>query len=768
MQDNIHIKNNKPIALVIGLCSHGVAMTRALNRQGIEVHAFESDHKLPGIETNSATVHFISSIKSLDLFEELYKFRASIDLQIPIVLFPTNDVHVQLFSERMDFIRSHFLLSWQDCGEKIARLLSKENIEKRCEEVKLNYPLSSVVINDHNIEDVVANIDFPMIAKPVTPQSGFKAIKCESISDLNSLIKRYRDDLPILVQHWISGTDKDIYFAALYLDKGEVLASFVGQKLESFPLARGQTTVAVTCENNDVLTITEQFFEGLNLSGPVSLEVKKDKRGRYWIIEPTVGRTDFWVQLCVAAGCNLLALEYDHCIGAGKQLKNIVKPTIWFDSEKDISAFVRYFAYGMSIKNKPYIPTFSYLSYKDIKPFVVATGRVGNKLLKSAARRISNVIFKNTCSFSAHPYQTKGDVTIRVFYDIEQLPEQAIRFLDENSETVFCSHHWYLNFCKHIASKQEKIQFYCLYDLHHEIIAILPLWLKIKEIYTIKIRELNSLSNYYSPIVDIIVNKSHIDKSQAFNAIFDFLKNSSKNWDSLLLTPIKEDTKQVVSSSASLLGFSVDCCPTTLNYFLPVTDDYQGYFNGLSSRVRNTVTRQTKKLTKLGSWHIRMFTSENELDLALRQYHEIYNQSWKVKEPFPSFINGLVILAAKKNWLRLGILSINDEPVACQLWLVVNDNAYIYKLAYKKGFENYSPGTVLNNHMYKVTIDVDRVKSIDFLTGCDSYKKDWMDDSQVMYSIEVLNSGTLRGHFLHLKIFLSKLISKIKSYKNKN
>ena len=62
-------------ALVIGLCSHGLAISRSLYKQGIEVHAFEPNPDTPGFYTNTAKVHLVKSINDGALIDELVLFQ---------------------------------------------------------------------------------------------------------------------------------------------------------------------------------------------------------------------------------------------------------------------------------------------------------------------------------------------------------------------------------------------------------------------------------------------------------------------------------------------------------------------------------------------------------------------------------------------------------------------------------------------------------------------------------------------------------------------
>jgi CelD/BcsL family acetyltransferase involved in cellulose biosynthesis len=109
-----------------------------------------------------------------------------------------------------------------------------------------------------------------------------------------------------------------------------------------------------------------------------------------------------------------------------------------------------------------------------------------------------------------------------------------------------------------------------------------------------------------------------------------------------------------------------------------------------------------------------------ELDAALAAYQAVCAQSWKQPEPCPDFIPGLVKLAAERGWLRLRVLWLNGEPLAAQLWLTDDGKANIYKLAYIKGVEKLSAGSVLTQALMQHAMDVDQVTEVDYLSGDDA------------------------------------------------
>jgi CelD/BcsL family acetyltransferase involved in cellulose biosynthesis len=105
----------------------------------------------------------------------------------------------------------------------------------------------------------------------------------------------------------------------------------------------------------------------------------------------------------------------------------------------------------------------------------------------------------------------------------------------------------------------------------------------------------------------------------------------------------------------------------------------------------------------------------------------VYASSWKPQEPNPGFMPAFMTLAAEQGCLRLGVLWRGDEAVAAQLWLVYpGQTAQIFKLAHVQGQEKWSAGSVLTTDIARHVIDVDGVTELDFLSGDDPYKADWM------------------------------------------
>lgn len=320
-------------AVVVGCCGHGLSIIRSLSVAGVPVVALESNPNLPGVHTRLARVELVPDINGSGLIDALLALRGRLPGNERPVLFLANDRMVERVGSEWERLQDHYRLSWSHCRHSILALLDKAKLEAHCLRQGNAYPLSSLMTSVAAAEQVASAIGFPMIVKPTKPLSGFKTRIPGSVEQLVGLAQEFQSELPFVVQRFIPGDDRAIYFCALYLDQGRVLARFEGHKLRSRPL--GHTTVAESFPDELVYSQALKFFEKMNLSGPLSLELKRDPEGRFWVIEPTVGRSDFWVSLCTENGINLPLTEYCHQLSIALPGQCQRVESIWFNEERD-------------------------------------------------------------------------------------------------------------------------------------------------------------------------------------------------------------------------------------------------------------------------------------------------------------------------------------------------------------------------------------------------------------------------------------------------
>jgi D-aspartate ligase len=380
---------SKPPAIVVGICGHGLAICRALWAGNVPVIALETDRSLPGIHTNCAKVEFVEDINGGGLIEALAALRSKLDCPGTPVLFLTNDRMVGQVGRGWNRLGDGYCLSWSHCREQLTGLLDKSYLESHCSRQGLLYPRTCLLESLVGVESVVSSIGYPMFVKPSRPLSRFKTAQPGNASELAELAKRYREDLPFIVQRFIPGDDRAIFFSALYLEKGHILARFDGHKLRSRPL--GHTTIAESWPSDEVFDHAARFFSGLELSGPVSLELKRDDENKFWVIEPTVGRTDFWLGLCTANGVNLPLIEYCHQARLSLPLRKQCDRAIWFNEQRDPFGRI-WFAARRGLNRNRRTAVYLFMSASDLKPGCSAFLKILLSLARSFKNRIASLL----------------------------------------------------------------------------------------------------------------------------------------------------------------------------------------------------------------------------------------------------------------------------------------------------------------------------------------------------------------------------------------
>lgn len=256
---------------------------------------------------------------------------------------------------------------------------------------------------------------------------------------------------------------------------------------------------------------------------------------------------------------------------------------------------------------------------------------------------------------------------------------------------------------------------------------------------------LGSLSNYYSSLYGPVGDPA----SCTVGACRALVRELRRHGHVLDLQPLDVSSPFFANMQRALAaeGWWHDHYFCFGNWHLQVAGrNYDTYAETLPSRLRNTIRRGQKKLDAAGDWQLVILSTPGpELEQAIIDWQTIYEKSWKVPEPFPRFVPELCRMAAIHGWLRLGLVRVGGVPVAAQIWFVRDGRAQIFKLAYDEEFKRFSAGSVLSAGMMRHAIDADGAWDVDYLTGDDGYKTDWMSHRRERLGIVAFDRRSLQG-----------------------
>ncbi|TCM22321.1 acetyltransferase (GNAT) family protein [Novosphingobium sp. PhB165] len=194
--------------------------------------------------------------------------------------------------------------------------------------------------------------------------------------------------------------------------------------------------------------------------------------------------------------------------------------------------------------------------------------------------------------------------------------------------------------------------------------------------------------------------------------------------------PDEDDSAALLARTFARAGWRVFREPCDVNHVLPVSGrSYEEYIAARPGPLRSTLKRKSGKVSTMILDH---FDAS-----AWSAYEDIYAESWKVAEGSPAFLRAFAMAEGQAGRLRLGIAQVGGEAVAAQMWTVEGGTAWIHKLAHRESAKPFSPGSVLSAALFRHVIDVDKVDLVDFGTGDDPYKRDWMEIVRPRYRLEM-------------------------------
>ena len=202
----------------------------------------------------------------------------------------------------------------------------------------------------------------------------------------------------------------------------------------------------------------------------------------------------------------------------------------------------------------------------------------------------------------------------------------------------------------------------------------------------------------------------------------------------IVLAPVpgEDGSANVLEQAFRKAGWLVFRSACDENHVLPVEGrSFAEYWAARPGKMRTTLKRKARKV------EVKILTRFDEA--AWADYQAVYAQSWKPREERADILEAFARAEGAAGRIRLGLAYAAGEPVAAQFWTVEGGTAYIHKLAHIEAAKPLSAGTTLSAALFERVIDTDGVSLVDFGTGADAYKRDWMEANRPRYRLDCLD-----------------------------
>ncbi len=302
-------------AVVVGLDLNGLGVVRSLGAARIPVIAIDTEPGKPTCTTRYASVRRAPALEGPPLVEALLRVREGLT-ENPVLLLTQEGSVATVSAERARLADAfRFSMPGHDLMRQLADKLGFQALAE-----SLGFSLPRAIRLGHGTTTTLSDLRFPCVLKPVSKDPEYasrfrKAYRVSAADEALGLWEEMRTVAPeVIVQEWIEGGDGDVYFCLQYRPPhGGSVTSFVGRKLRQWPSLVGGTACCVPAPEHaaDLLATTDRFFSAVGFVGPCSMEYKRDRRdGAFYMVEPTVGRTDFQEEVATLNGVNIPLAAY--------------------------------------------------------------------------------------------------------------------------------------------------------------------------------------------------------------------------------------------------------------------------------------------------------------------------------------------------------------------------------------------------------------------------------------------------------------------------
>ncbi len=312
-----------PPAVVVGTGVNPLNIIRTLGRKGISVVVLSDCSSDFSARSRYAEFRSCKSLRSSLLVDTLIDVGKS--LKQKAVLFCTADTSVLTVSENREALIEYYDFVLPP-HKVITTLMSKKNFYDFATEHGLLIPKTIFTQNEKDIIKAADEISYPCVIKPeyrdrlwneaVSPTD--KVLFVASKDDFLACLDKFDiANMKLLIQEFIDGVVEDLCYCLTYIDHNyKILALFTGRKLRQHPNLTGTMSLGESLLIPSIVDETARILALAGCCGLCSLEYMKSRKDqRYYIVEPTVGRTDTQEGLSIKSGMDIPYIAYLDAIG---------------------------------------------------------------------------------------------------------------------------------------------------------------------------------------------------------------------------------------------------------------------------------------------------------------------------------------------------------------------------------------------------------------------------------------------------------------------
>jgi hypothetical protein len=344
---------------------------------------------------------------------------------------------------------------------------------------------------------------------------------------------------------------------------------------------------------------------------------------------------------------------------------------------------------------------------------------------------------------------TAAPTSVRVYDNFESLPDNLAAFLHTAGErSFFCSLAWFRILLRTAGPASDRPRLYAA-DSGGRIVA--ALFMRERPAAgRFKLHILASPSRgmdawFFGPLLDPVGGQAGLA------AILRVIRRAKPQFHVLRFDALDKSARETASLAVGLSAWHllVRRLGDRTGSF---SEDVQGltteeYLARRSPEMQAFIATQCESLTQSGRGRFEVVTGSARLPSALVDYALVDLQSWRDPEAYANCTAELVRAASGAGILRLGLLYVDGEPAAAQIWIVSAACATLWRARFARKFALLSVAAILTFEMIRYVLQNEPVREIDYGPSDDDARGQWLSHTRERIGFAVYNLRTLKGWF---------------------
>ncbi|MFT5756258.1 MAG: hypothetical protein ACI9LM_000970 [Alteromonadaceae bacterium] len=276
---------------------------------------------------------------------------------------------------------------------------------------------------------------------------------------------------------------------------------------------------------------------------------------------------------------------------------------------------------------------------------------------------------------------------------------------------------------------------------------------------------LNIMKLFGDKIIFIDNNKH----SEILRCVINCLKSDEIKFDLLLVDKIDSEYQPLWEQTLKDKQLTRGLNPSILNQTpeivrkidFPAT--YDEYLASLSRKSRYKYKKSFEKFgTKFeGDFRFETFKSQSSVKEFFSYLNDIYKLTWQaktfgLKERNDDKTIALHEVIANQNQFLSYVLFIENKPIAFILGYACSQEFLYFEIGYDENFKNFEPGKVLAWMLIDDLYKHHKIKSLDFDTGENNYKKVLGNSHYYCNKLLLTKSYSVAAFLIRVQIYLRK------------